>query len=126
TLQTIQFGYVMDIHELREYCLSKDNCTEDTPFDETTLAFRVGCKIFALTNIEAKPTRINLKCDPERALQLRDEYPDEVLPGYRMNKQHWNTVFSEDLQYSLVSRLIDHSYDLIFASLTKKQLDTLK
>ncbi len=110
----------MNIEELREYCLSKIYVTEDTPFDETTLAFKVGDKIFALTNIESKPTRVNLKCDPEKAIDLRENYPDVIIPGYHMNKKHWNTIIIEEIESSLLIELINHSYELVYNSLTKK------
>lgn len=111
----------MNIEELREYCLSKPHCTEDTPFDETTLAFKVGDKIFALTNIETIPTRVNLKCDPERAIELREDYPDVIIPGYHMNKKHWNTIFVEEIEASIVEELVSHSYELVYNSLTKSK-----
>lgn len=117
----------MNIEELRDYCLSKQNVTEDTPFDETTLAFKVGNKIFALTNMESKPTRVNLKCDPERAIDLRENYPELIIPGYHMNKKHWNTVYVEELDRNLLYQLIGHSYDLVYGSLTKaKRLELEK
>ena len=80
----------MNIEELRDYCLSLPGAGEDFPFDETTLAFKVKGKIFVLTNLE-RPLSVNLKCDPELAIELREHYPS-VLPGYHMNKKHWNTV----------------------------------
>jgi predicted DNA-binding protein (MmcQ/YjbR family) len=110
----------MNIEELREYCLSKPNVTEDTPFDETTLAFKIGGKIFALTNIKSLPTRVNLKCEPQRAIELREKYPDVIIPGYHMNKKHWNTIYIEEMTNESMSELIDHSYELVFNSLTKK------
>lgn len=109
----------MNIEELREYCLSKPHTTEDTPFDETTLAFRIGGKIFALTNMESIPTRVNLKCIPERAIELREEYPDIVIPGYHMSKKHWNTVYTLEIDSNALEKLIDDSYDLVVNSLTK-------
>lgn len=109
----------MNIEELRRYCLSKPFTTEDTPFDEDTLAFRVGDKIFALTNIKAIPTRINLKCDPEKAIELRESYPDTIVPGYHMSKKHWNTILVEELETDVTEGLVNHSYELVFNSLTK-------
>lgn len=110
----------MNIEELREYCLSKPHVTEDTPFDETTLAFRIGGKIFALTNMEAVPSRVNLKCEPQRAIELREEYPEVIIPGFHMNKKHWNTIYMEEMDIESMNELIDHSYELVFNSLTKK------
>lgn len=115
----------MDIAELREYCLSKKGTTEDYPFDETTLCLRVGGKIFAITDVKDLPFRVNLKCDPERAIELRERYSN-IIPGYHMNKQHWNTVEpGGEVDDILMRELIDHSYELIFASLKKKQRDEI-
>lgn len=109
----------MNIEELREYCLSKKGVTEGFPFDETTLVFKVMDKIFALTDLEEK-FGINLKCDPEKAIELRERYP-EVISGYHMNKKHWNTVnIGGALSDTLIKEWIDHSYDLVAASLPKK------
>jgi len=109
----------MDIVDLRTYCLGLPHVTEDTPFDADVLAFRVHGKIFALASM-AKNDSVNLKCDPERAVQLREQF-FAVQPGYHMNKTHWNTVFfNGDLNDSELLNLVKHSYDLIFASLPKK------
>lgn len=108
----------MNIEEFRDYCLSKKAVTEGFPFDETTLVFKVAGKMFALTDTES-PFSINLKCDPERAIELRETY-SSVLPGYHMNKQHWNTI---EIDGSIPDKLIyewtDHSFDLIVHSLPK-------
>jgi len=110
----------MDIVYLRDYCLSKPGVTEDTPFDETTLCFRVGGKIFALTDIDDFQS-VNLKCNPERAVELR-ELHDGILPGYHMNKKHWNTVLCNgSVNDKLILEMVDHSYELILKSLPKKQ-----
>lgn len=110
----------MDIETFREYCLSKKGVTEGFPFDKSTLVFKVMGKMFALTGLEKTPFSVNLKCDPDRALELREYHP-EVAPGYHMNKKHWNTVnFSGSLSTNLKQELIDHSYDLIVNGLTKK------
>ena len=109
----------MNIEDMRTYLLSLDHVTEDLPFDETTLAFRIGNKIFALMGLEYDPPQINLKCDPERAEKLREEYQC-VQPGYHMNKKHWNTlVMDVDATWSLFTELANHSYDLIYQSLPK-------
>jgi predicted DNA-binding protein (MmcQ/YjbR family) len=109
----------MDLEFLRNYCLSKNGVSEDFPFDETTLVFRVGGKIFALTDVENIPFSINLKCDPEKAVELR-ELHESIVPGWHMNKKHWNTVFPDkSLPLKLLKELIDHSYDLVFNSLKK-------
>jgi len=115
----------MDIIAFREFCLSLPEATEDMPFDETTLCFRVGNKIFAMTDTEDIPTRVNLKCDPERAVDLREQY-SSIIPGYHCNKKHWNTLILDGLvPLPLVKELIQDSYLLIFNSLKvkdKKQL----
>ncbi|MCK8494495.1 MmcQ/YjbR family DNA-binding protein [Spirosoma sp. RP8] len=109
----------MNIETLRDYCLTKAGVTESFPFGETTLVFKVGGKIFALADIESRPTTVNLKCDPERAVQLRDEY-SAVMPGYHMNKTHWNTVLIDgSVRSSMVQEWIDHSYELVRKSLPK-------
>ena len=108
----------MHIEDLRLRCLAKAGATESLPFGPDVLVFKVGGKMFALVPLNAEDARINLKCDPERALELRERFPDEVLPGYHMNKHHWNTVRCEaGLSTSLIQDLIDHSYALILDSL---------
>lgn len=109
----------MNIEEFREYCLAKSGVTESFPFDETTLVFKVMGKMFALTNTE-KDFSINLKCDPERAIELRERYP-AVQPGYHMSKKHWNTVYMDgSVEDDKIRDWINHSYKLIVDSLTKK------
>ncbi|WP_139958553.1 MmcQ/YjbR family DNA-binding protein [Flavicella sediminum] len=110
----------MNIEELRAYCLSKAYVTESFPFDEKTLVFKVGGKMFALTGLERFPPAINLKCDPDYALELRDVY-EAIQPGFHMNKKHWNTIYYQDeVSPTLLLKLVDHSYDLVVKSLTKK------
>jgi predicted DNA-binding protein (MmcQ/YjbR family) len=114
----------MDIETFREYCISKKGVTEEFPFDSQTLAFKVGGKIFALTDVENFRSA-NLKCDPERAIELREMYPG-IIPGFHMNKKHWNTVaMDQTVPHKLKKELIDHSYELIFASLPKKEREKL-
>ncbi len=118
----------MDVEMIREYCLHKKGCTESFPFDEVSLVFKTGNKMFAILSIDENPPSINLKCDPERAVELREKY-DWVVPGFHMNKVHWNTVrAAANADTKLFFELIDHSYQLIFDSLplkTKKEiLDT--
>lgn len=119
----------MDIESYRDYCLSKPGVTEHFPFDEDTLVFKVGGKMFALSSLsqwEKAEASINLKCDPERALELRAQY-DAIQPGYHMNKVHWNTVGVDgEVPLPVVKELIDHSYDLVFNSLTKKVREQIK
>ncbi len=111
----------MNIEELRTYCLSKKAVTEDFPFGETTLVFRILGKLFALTSLDTEEPSVNLKCEPELAILLRDKY-EAVIPGYHMNKKHWNTVYLEsDLKDSKLKELIDHSYDLVIGKLTKRE-----
>ncbi|MBV9962141.1 MAG: MmcQ/YjbR family DNA-binding protein [Parafilimonas sp.] len=115
----------MNIEALREYCLSKKAVTEDFPFGETTLVFRVKEKIFLLVALDAQPLRFNAKCDPEKAIELREEY-DAIKPGYHMNKKHWNTiVIDSSISAKLIKEIIDDSYDLIIQSLPKKLREEL-
>ena len=113
----------MNIETYYEYSLSKKGVTEHFPFDEDTLVFKVGGKIFALSSLsqwEKGQPSVNLKCDPERAQELRAEY-DAIQPGFHMSKTHWNTIaINESVADALVKALIDHSYELVFKSLTKK------
>jgi predicted DNA-binding protein (MmcQ/YjbR family) len=113
----------MDLETYYEYCLSKKGATEHFPFDEETLVFKVGGKMFALSSLpqwEKNTPSINLKCDPDRAQELRAEY-DDIKPGYHMSKVHWNTItMNGNLSGAFIKELIDHSYDLVFKSLTKK------
>lgn len=102
----------MNIEQLRDYCLSLPDVSEAFPFDETTLVFKVNGKMFALTDLVG-PLSVNLKCDPELAVELREKYP-QVKPGYHMNKQHWNTVAIDGtISDKLIIEWINHSYDLI-------------
>ncbi len=110
----------MNIEDFRSYCLSKKGVTEEFPFDEKTLVFKVMGKMFALTGLERMPTQVNLKCDPERSVRLREEYDGVIIPGFHMSKLHWNTLFIEQLPPKLILELIDHSYDLVVAKFTKK------
>ena len=102
----------MNLDALRDYCLSKENVSEDFPFNESTLVFKVNGKMFALVDIEVFDG-INLKCDPEKAMELREQYA-AVQPGYHMNKKHWNTiVFDGSIPDRLLKQWIDHSYELV-------------
>lgn len=113
----------MNLETYYEYCLSKKGASEHFPFDEDTLVFKVGGKMFALSSLlqwEKNEPSVNLKCDPERAQELRAEY-DEIKPGFHMSKVHWNTIgLKGNLSTAFVKELIDHSYELVFKSLTKK------
>jgi predicted DNA-binding protein (MmcQ/YjbR family) len=119
----------MNLETYYEYCLSKKGVTEHFPFDEETLVFKVGGKMFALSSLnewEKGNPSINLKCNPEYAEELRAEY-DNIKPGWHMSKIHWNTIeINRNVPDYLIKALIDHSYDLVFKSLTKKmQLEVL-
>ncbi len=113
----------MNIQQFHEYCLSKKGVTEHFPFDEDTLVFKVGAKMFCLTSIkewEKGTPSLNLKCDPEKASTLREEF-EAINPGYHMSKIHWNTIdCNSDVSDKMIFELINHSYDLIFKSLTKR------
>lgn len=110
---------LMNIEEYRIYCISKKGVTESFPFDKSTLVFKVMGKMFALADVDNFES-INLKCDPEKAVELREQFMG-VLPGYHMNKQHWNTVLVDaDVSEKMIFQLIDDSYALIVKSLTKK------
>lgn len=114
----------MDIEILRQYCLSKPGVTESFPFDAETLVFKVMNKMFAIIPLE-RGGQIALKCDPDRAIELREEW-EEITAGYHLNKTHWNSVrVNGRLPSGLVKELIDHSYDLIVASLKKKDREEL-
>ncbi len=109
----------MDIEEIIAYCLSKKGAEESFPFDETTLVIKVGGKIFILISLEGD-LWINLKCDPDRAIELRESNP-AISPGYHMSKKHWNTVVLDgSMTRKLLFEMIDHSYELVFESLSTK------
>src|SRR5688572_6039581 len=110
----------MNIESLQQYCLAKKGVTESLPFGPDTLVFKVGGKLFLLASLDAIPLQFNIKCDPDYAEQLRDEYSC-VLPGYHMNKKHWNTVIVDGtISDKQLQQWIDVSYILVFDSLPKK------
>ncbi|MEM8601395.1 MAG: MmcQ/YjbR family DNA-binding protein [Bacteroidota bacterium] len=115
----------MTIDTVRDYCLAKPDASESTPFGDSVLVFKAGGKMFALLALNGPPWTANLKCEPERAVALRERF-DAVQPGYHMNKQHWNTIEYGRLDGVLVRDLIDHSYDLIAASLKKAERTRLE
>lgn len=122
---TLKKLFAMNIEELREYCLSKKGVTESFPFDETTLVFKVMGKMFALSDTEDEFS-INLKCDPEKAIELREKYP-AVQPGYHMNKKHWNTIYIDgSLSDDILKTLIEDSYNLVVNTIHGKLKDQLK
>jgi predicted DNA-binding protein (MmcQ/YjbR family) len=115
---------MMDLSQFREYCLSKQRATEETPFGPDVLVFKVAGKMFALAALDEVPTTVNLKCDPDLALDLRDRY-EQVRPGYHMNKKHWNTVEIESgIPDAELRKMIDHSYDLVVNALPKSTAKT--
>jgi len=110
----------MNLESFREYCLAKAGVEETFPFGEDTLVFKVMGKMFALTGLNSTVFTINLKCDPERSIELREQH-DEIKPGYHMNKVHWNTIDCESaLEERLIWELVDHCYELVVKSLPKK------
>ena len=109
----------MNIEEIQAYCCSKSHTSEDMPFDDTTLVFRVCGKIFALLSLD-EPLSINLKCDPVKAIELREEFSG-ITPGYHMNKKHWNTVMLDgSIENKILLELIDHSYQQVVLKLPLK------
>ncbi len=115
----------MESDSFREYCLRKSGVSESTPFGPDNLVFKVGGKMFALLALDEVPGSANLKCDPDRALELRDRY-EQVRPGYHMNKKHWNTIeLGTGLPDAEVRKMIDHSYELVLKSLPAKIRATL-
>lgn len=110
----------MNIESLQQHCLAKKGVTEETPFGPDNLVYKVGGKMFLLASLDTIPLRFNVKCDPEQAVQLRDSYPC-VLPGYHMNKQHWNTINVDgSVSDRQLQQWIDASYQLVFDNLPQK------
>jgi predicted DNA-binding protein (MmcQ/YjbR family) len=111
----------MNIEAFREYCLGKPAATEGTPFGPDNIVFKVAAKMFALAALDEVPPAVNLKCDPDLALELRDRY-EQVRPGYHMNKKHWNTVVLDGVIPQVeIRKMVDHSYDLVVQSLPKSR-----
>ncbi|MCD7971236.1 MAG: MmcQ/YjbR family DNA-binding protein [Candidatus Azobacteroides sp.] len=115
----------MNIEELHAYCLSKKAATDTFPFDDVNLVFKVKGKMFALISLDKERDNIALKCDPERAVSLREEYED-IIPAPHFNKKYWNLLYTDkELKRELICELIDHSYELVVAKLTKKLREEL-
>ena len=115
----------MNLESLREYCIGKKGVTESLPFGDGTLVFKVMDKVFLLTDFESQPVSFNVKCNPERAAELREQHPC-VRPGYHMNKKHWNTITADgSVPDSLLREWIDDSYGLVVAGLPKAQKSAL-
>ena len=109
----------MELDEMHELLLAQRGATDDMPFGPDTAVYRVGGKMFALIGLERMPRQVNLKCDPERTVELRERYPDGVLPGYHMSKKHWNSVLLDGtVPRAVVIELVEHSWQLVFGSLT--------
>ena len=111
----------MEAEEIREYCLSKKAVTEGFPFDNETLVFKIGRKMFLLVSLEKHPATFSAKADPEWSEELRENYP-QISGAYHMDKTHWNSIVCEGLKKDLIIKLIDHSYDLLLNSLPKKTI----
>lgn len=115
----------MDVERFRTFCLSKPFSSEELPFGESTLCFKVAGKVFAALSLDIGD-RVNLKCSPNYAVDLREKY-DGVRPGFHMNKKHWNTImFNEDVDDKLIFHLVNHSYDLVVSKLPLKTRNLLK
>lgn len=115
----------MNVESFRSYCVAKKGVTEGFPFDSNTLVYKVMGKMFALTDLEAFES-INLKADPEQVVELKEKFTS-VLPGYHMNKKHWISVMMDGtIKDTLICQWIDDSYNLVSASLPKKERETLK
>lgn len=115
----------MKLDKLRAYCLKKRGAEVDFPFDDITMVIKVGGKMFALIATDIDPLNINLKCDPFIAEGLREKY-DAVIPGYHMNKKHWNTVIlNNTIPWEIIKGMIDDSYDLVFSKLSIKNRDII-
>ncbi len=116
---------MITLKDIRRYCNEKKGVTEDFPFDMSTLVFRVGTRIFLLTDIDSEELAMNLKCDPFLSLELRRRYP-QITPGYHMNKKHWNTVLVDGaIPDEEVYMLIDHSYELVLKGLKKPERERI-
>ena len=117
----------MNAEEIRNYILEKNDVTESFPFGNNVLVFKTKGKIFLLLSLDEAAVNFNVKCEPEKAIELRDEYPDVITPGYHMNKKHWNTVLiGTGAPEGQLRELIDHSYELVRASLPKAAKATLE
>jgi predicted DNA-binding protein (MmcQ/YjbR family) len=110
----------MNIEEFRDYCIDKKGVTEELPFGPDTLVFKVIGKIFALTSLDSETFRLNLKCNPDFAIELREEF-DYIVGAYHMNKKHWNSIEVEVAPTKQLKSLIDHSYEMVVAGFTKKE-----
>lgn len=112
----------MNIEELRDYCLSLKEVTESFPFGEDTLVFKTTGKIFLLVSLSSIPFQFNVKCDPERAIELREQHPSCILPGYHMNKKHWNTIIVDGtLSKMQLQQFVKNSHQLVGSKIKRSQ-----
>lgn len=111
----------MNAETIRAFALKMQDVIESFPFDEVTLVFKVNGKMFLLLALDAHPLQFNVKCDPDEAVSLRDQYPDNILPGYHMNKTHWNTIMPEGLPSKMVYKMIEDSYQLVTVKTKKRK-----
>lgn len=112
----------MKLEDIREYCSRKKGSSESMPFGEGTLVIKVGNKMYALLAVDSAPLRMNLKCEPFLAMDLREKHKGKVLPGYHMNKLHWNTILLDGtIPGRQIREWIDFSYELVYGSLTKSE-----
>ena len=111
----------MNIETFRDFCLTLPHTTEDMPFGEDFLVFRIANRIFALINLNRVPMSVSLKCEPERTVELREQYPDKIVAGYHLNKKHWNTVLLESLPEVLIKEMVQHSYDQVLAKYQRRK-----
>ncbi len=124
---SFSYFWVMHIEQLRDYCLAKAAVTEGFPFGGDTLVFKVKGKVFLLAGLDEQPCSFNAKCDPDYAIELREQYPDSISGAYHMNKKHWNTVVCDgQVPHATLLTLIDHSYNLVVAGLPKKDRESLQ
>lgn len=110
----------MNLEDFRLLCLSLMGATEGFPFGERWLVFKVEGKVFALMDLEQSPTRVSLKCNPSYALELRETHLEKIIPGYHLNKKHWNTLLISALPASLVEALVRHSWELVVQGLPQR------
>ena len=116
----------MNIEDFRNYCVTKKGMTEEFPFDEQTLVFKVMGKMFALVPLERVPSQANLKCDPERAIALREEYDGVITAGYHMSKVHWNTIkLDGSIPQGEIERMMDNSFHLVVSNMVKQDQQSI-
>ena len=111
----------MNAESIRSFAMNMQDVTESFPFDEVTLVFKVNGKMFLLLALDAHPLQFNVKCDPDEAIALRDQYPDHIFPGYHMNKIHWNTVIPDGISAKQIYKMIEDSYQLVAVKSKKRK-----